>query len=130
MYMPRTIIINIIITVEPTVAVKPDYLVANEFEEVSFTCSSTGIPVPEIRWYRNGTEITDETERFVITEDGYSMQPGSLLTQYNETLTISNMVDTDNGTYTCVAIGVSNASVEFHLTVNCELYNCMRKNMQ
>ena len=89
---------------------------------MSFTCFGTGIPNPEIRWYRNGTEITNDTERFAITEDGSSIQPGSLVPQYNETLTISNLADTDNDIYTCVAIGITNSSVEFNLTVNCEIY--------
>ena len=68
-----------------------------------FQCTATGIPAPEISWYRNGTVFIDA--RVTLSEASVSMfaTDGGDVYQVNRTLTLDSAMDSDSGQYTCVA---------------------------
>ena len=41
----------------------------NEGDSVTFECSATGIPAPEIIWYRNGEELNSTTDPRITIND-------------------------------------------------------------
>ena len=68
----------------------------NEGDTVSFTCQSTGEPVPTIRWYQSGTPLDETNTR------KYNVLMILLnATTISNTLTIMNVESSDVGTYTC-----------------------------
>ena len=79
--------------------------IVNETFPVTFTCTATGIPAPNITWSRNSDLIladTDSGGRFELTNRTINMTQG-VVSVVTRMLTISNTMDTDNGTYTCEA---------------------------
>ena len=73
----------------------------DEGQNETLTCSATGCPVPNIRWTKDGANLT---------------QTGS-------TLTLLSVTKNDTGKYACHASnGKDSKSAEMTLTVNCE-YN-------
>ena len=100
----------------------------NETDPVTFTCSATGIPPPEITWMRNGAVFDESNTRVTLSDPSvpelYSTNEGYVfLVSHN--LTLDNTMDADTGTYTCVA---SNGNVmnqtdmqSFELTVKGEV---------
>ena len=68
----------------------------NEGDAASFTCQSTGEPVPTIRWYQSGTPLDETNTR------KYNVLMILLnATTISNTLTIMNVESSDVGTYTC-----------------------------
>lgn len=92
-------------------------LVANEYSNASFSCYSTGIPVPNITWFRNGSMISNG-----IQATPSSLSSSTLLYEYNETLMINNVMVSDNGSYSCaVENSVGSVDIELQLIVHCML---------
>ena len=84
-------------------------LVVNQTNPATFDCSATGIPTPLIQWYQgnlllNGTgmDINSRVDLTSTVNDGYLGEIGTVMS----TLTISNTMSNDSGTYTCVATNV------------------------
>ena len=78
----------------------------NEFTPAVFQCTATGIPAPEISWYRNGTVLNSSTDaRVTLSEESVSMvaTDGGNVYQVNRTLTLDNATDSDSGDYMCQA---------------------------
>ena len=78
----------------------------NENDPVTFTCSATGIPPPEITWMRNGAPF-DQSNTLVTLSDPtmpelFSTGGGDIYF-VSRNLTLDNTMDADSGTYTCVA---------------------------
>ena len=76
----------------------------NENDPVTFTCSATGIPPPEITWMRNGAPfdnvrvtLSDPTMPELFSTGGGNIYFVSC------NLTLDNTMNADSGTYTCVA---------------------------
>lgn len=106
----------IFIAVKPQVEADSLVLVVDEYSSASFSCYSTGIPAPNIKWLRNETEISDGIET-----SPSSLSSSTLLYQYNETLTIDNVTVSDNGSYLCeVENSVGSVSLELQLIVHCK----------
>ena len=76
----------------------------NETDPVIFTCSATGIPPPEITWMKNGMPFSNT--RVTITDptmpELYSTDGGNIFL-VSRNLSLDNAMNTDSGTYTCVA---------------------------
>ena len=78
----------------------------NETYPVTFTCSATGIPPPEITWMRNGAPFDQSNIRVTLSDptmpELLSTGEGSIYF-VSRNLTLDNTMDADSGTYTCVA---------------------------
>ncbi len=75
-------------------------------------CSSEGNPVPVHTWTRNGNSLAGS--RFQVSEDG-------------RTLTISDVVEQDEGTYVCLA---SNAAGDVSVDVMLEVQGKLIKTVE
>ncbi|XP_011404665.2 PREDICTED: receptor-type tyrosine-protein phosphatase delta-like isoform X2 [Amphimedon queenslandica] len=101
----------------PTVSSQMMNYVVDENSTVTFQCTGTGVPEPDITWYRNGVPITD-TRFSELTES--MLDSSSLIYSVNGSLTLNNAYNTDTDTgYSCTATNTfGNASDSFGLAVN------------
>lgn len=60
--------------------------------EVTFEVIVVGNPMPEVRWYVDGTEIRDEPEYEIMYDDGVAI------------LILLEVIPEDEGEYVCMAI--------------------------
>ena len=61
-------------------------------ETIRLTCTLTGRPLPEIRWYRDGIELPDDA-----SDDDWS--EGN--TRSSSSLQLVDVLEDDSGRYTC-----------------------------
>ena len=87
----------------------------NEGNSVTFECTATGIPAPEITWLRNGAELNSTSDNRVVLGnasnpvDFVRMDDGEVISQVTRSLTLTDTLDDDSAAnYTCVA---SNAAM-------------------
>ena len=99
----------------------PNYTV-NETETVTFECTATGIPAPNITWNRNGVELSgDRVSVSNPTPASYNRSDGEVVQFVTRTLSLPNTVDGDSGTYTCNATNNAGMDSEpFELVVQSE----------
>ena len=69
----------------------------NETNQVVFSCSATGEPIPTISWYFNGVSINVSDSR------KYTLASSKNGTAVTSLLIIVNAQSSDVGTYTCDA---------------------------
>ncbi|CAG9533738.1 unnamed protein product [Cercopithifilaria johnstoni] len=81
---------------------------ANEGEQISFECRVVGVPVPEVRWFKDGNEIkSNEHVRIESSSDGTNR------------LVIDSVNVEDQGNYRCEALNnAGSMSSKAPLTVN------------
>ena len=75
----------------PTASVVPQVTYVDVGDSATFTCSGSGIPTPNITWYRNGKQVSGS--RYEIIS----------ITANSSQLTIKNVSYTDRGYYDCKA---------------------------
>ena len=79
----------------------------NETYPVTFTCSATGIPPPEITWMRNGVVLDVSVDSRISLSNPSGPEAistaGGNISSVSHSLTISNTRDNDSDTYACVA---------------------------
>ena len=107
----------------------------NKTDPVTFTCSATGIPPPEITWMRNGLVVDESTEPHISLNfsnpETISTADGDIYL-VTHTLTISSTRNGDSDNYTCVASNENtvtpNVTQDFELVVQGRLpfyfYTC------
>ena len=106
-------------TVVPVITYPPDNftLEVNEGMTVTFGCNATGIPAPTIVWFRDNTELNTTTNSQVRLNDPTDpvvvFSPGGSILSVSRELMISDTMDQDSGTYSCVASnGVGSMRIE------------------
>ena len=94
----------------------------NETETVTFECTATGIPAPNITWSRDGVELSDN--RVTVsnsTPTSYNRSAGEVVQIVTRTLSLASTVDGDSGNYTCNATNNAGTDSEtFELVVQSE----------
>ena len=68
--------------------------IADVSETVSFTCSASGIPLPDISWYRNGYLLNTSSDNITETAN---------MTSVTSVLVLSDLILSDAGQYICNA---------------------------
>ena len=88
----------------PNVYVTPLSFVVNQTQPATFTCTSYGIPLPNLTWYDN----SDPSRPLPVNESTvYMNETGFELIE--SILMFSEALRTDMSTYTCVAVnGIPN----------------------
>ena len=93
----------------------------NEADPVTFTCSATGIPLPEITWMRNGVRLDGNVDPRISVSDPETVPNGNIIS-VSRNLTMSSTRGNDSGIYTCVASNENtvtpNVTQDFRLFVN------------
>ena len=91
-------------TVAPVIIFTENYTVS-QFDEAVFECNATGIPAPDINWYRNGILLNEAADSRISLGDPVVTSPATSNDVYEvyRTLTFNSTRDDDTGTYTCVA---------------------------
>lgn len=69
----------------------PEVIYGYEGDSANFTCTATGIPTPNITWYRNGKQVSGRSYEIIS------------VTAYSSQLTIKNVVHADHGYFECRA---------------------------
>lgn len=103
-----------------TFAAEGGVYIVNETFSVTFNCTATGIPPSTIQWLRNNSilDVTANSSRFLLGNATVSETPGEV-SMVTRMLTINNAMETDNGTYTCVA---NNSAMGGEVQEDFELY--------
>ena len=76
-----------------------------------FQCTATGIPAPEISWYRNSNSsqiFNEEADLRVSLSDAVMTVLSNGMIQVSRNLTLSDTVD-DSGNYSCQANNTNNS---------------------
>ena len=69
--------------------------IRNQNENITFLCQAVGEPVPNISWYFNDINVSDNNNKYMI------MSRSLNITTTENTLTVYNVTSSDVGTYTC-----------------------------
>ena len=101
---------------ESPTATTPVTVSPREGDNITITCTATGVPVPSVTWSRaDGSSLTDS--RYVISDTSSAVMVSDLY-QVTRNLTIMNIVRADMGTmYGCTVANVVNA-VQSNVTIN------------
>ncbi|CAH1243538.1 FGFR3 [Branchiostoma lanceolatum] len=78
----------------PTITQRPTDQTVAVRSQVTFTCSSEGVPTPTITWYNGSSAITYRRQISVTMDDEYMI---------TSTLTITSVGREDNGEYKCAS---------------------------
>ena len=104
--------------VVPTISSSMDNYTATENGSVSFQCTGTGVPAPSITWYRNGSQLLNNS-RTTITINSPHQDGATLIYEVIGVLRIMPVYDNDSDTvYTCTASNIAgNVTDQFGLDV-------------
>ena len=97
-------------------ATTPATISPTKGDNITITCTATGVPVPSVTWSRSdGSNITDS--RYVISDTSSTMIVNDVY-QVTRNLTIMNIVRADKGTmYGCIATNVVN-TIQSDVTID------------
>ena len=75
----------------------------NETEPVTFVCTATGIPAPDIEFnfttIESRVQVNDHSDPIEVAK----MSDGEIVYQVTRTAVIDSTVDSDSGVYECIA---------------------------
>ena len=85
---------------------------ADEGNSVTFECTATSIPAPEITWLKDGVELNSTSDpriTFGAASDpmDVSRDDGETVLEVTRNLTLANTVDEDSGSYVCIATNMA-----------------------
>ena len=113
----------IIYTVEPLILSAQDHYIAIDNTSVNISCTATGVPIPDITWYRIRDDVGLD-KRPLDTEPRIIFNTASLdneIYEKNQNIIFQQVNMSDTGTYSCEANNsVGNTSNEFNITVQCK----------
>ena len=93
--------------VVPTVASQMSTYTVNENSTVTFQCTGTGVPEPEITWYRNGNQLLSNG-RIMVNSGSPIQDDSTLIYHVSSSLEISPVADNDSDTaYNCSTSNVA-----------------------
>lgn len=75
----------------PTASAVPEVIHGNVGDSANFTCTATGIPTPNITWYRSGKQVSGSSYDIIS------------VTAKSSQLTVKNITYADHGYYECRA---------------------------
>ena len=78
-------------------------------ETVTFSCSASGIPLPDITWYKDGTPLDTLVENITVTTNS--------TTSVTSVLVLSQLVLMDAGQYSCNASDPESGTDIRHFTL-------------
>ena len=89
-------------------------------------CTARGAPEPTFAWFRGVTELTASDPRVTITPGPTSGAAPDFVT-VESTISITESLETDVGTYSCVASNMvfsepRSDTVDFTVMINCEFF--------
>ena len=85
--------INCSFAVGTSVVLSNAIYATNETSPITFKCSATGIPIPSISWYKNGSTLTPSSNPRVTVSSSSQQLLSSGLYQVTQTLCITNTTD-------------------------------------
>ena len=109
--------------VAPIVESSQAVFITNEGGPVTFRCTATGVPIPSFKWFKNGTQITNNDSRISISTISSSLLADTQLNQLIQELTINETNDDDSGGYTCTATNLAGSdTASFELIVQRKIW--------
>ena len=125
-----TAVLPVVTSVYPEVG-QMNYTV-NESEPVTFKCTATGIPAPDIEFNFNMIASHVQTGTLSTPIEVARTYDGEMVYQVTQTAVINSTVDSDFGVYQCTATNdiLGRKSTEFELIVQgtgqtCFIYDCI-----
>ena len=125
-----TAVLPVVTSVYPEVG-QMNYTV-NESEPVTFECTATGIPAPDIEFNFNMIASRVQTGTLSTPIEVARMYDGEMVYQVTQTAVINSTVDSDFGVYQCTATNdiLGRKNTEFELIVQgtgqtCFIYDCI-----
>ena len=84
----------------------------DEGNSLTFECTATGFPAPEITWLRDGVELNSTSDpriKFGIACDpmDVSRDDNKTVVEVTRNLNLTDIVDEDSGSYVCVATNIA-----------------------
>lgn len=98
--------VHLLVLVPPTLKVKKSKYVAQQDKSVILQCRAQGIPNPNIRWLKNGQNISTDNYKYVFLHQGWLSLPFPRAE--------------DTGTYTCIAeneAGSTSSDIQLNVQV-------------
>ena len=79
--------------------------VVNVTDDIIFQCTATGVPPPDIQWYRGNVRLNSSTNSRYVVRDGSVSMPERSLAVVTNYLVINNTEESDAGhNFVCEAL--------------------------
>ena len=110
MFLLQHSVVPVVTSVYPEVN-QMNYTV-DEVNSITFECTATGIPAPEITWLKDGVELNSTSDpriTFAAASDpmAVSRDDRETVLEVTRNLTLANTVDEDSGSYVCMASNIA-----------------------
>ena len=90
--------------------------VVNETFPVTFMCTATGIPAPDIQWMRESMTLDPANNSSLAQRIELSSpvvdEPEGSVASVTRTVTISDTMEGDRGNYSCVAMNIAEGGTD------------------